>query len=57
MGKAVWYIFILILVFLLVEYYKGATSVGGTLLGGLSTETLFLQGRNSAGQAAAYPQG
>lgn len=57
MGKIAWYIFVLILVFLLVVYYKGVTSdvnAGGSVL---ETIILFLQGRNSQGQVANYPQG
>lgn len=57
MGKSVWYIFVLILVFLLVVYYKGVTSDVSTSGGVLEKIILFLQGRNSSGTVAAYPGG
>lgn len=57
MKNWMWYVFLLILVFLVVVYYKGSSSVAGT--GGtiLDRTILYLQGRNSSGNVAAYPQG
>lgn len=58
MNRLFWYMFVLILVLLLVAYYKGTTSViktGGQAVGNLA---MILQGRNpSNGQFASYPGG
>jgi len=50
-----WLIFLLILVLILVVYFRGSSSVGGTLFTGLDRSILYLQGRNSAGDFANYP--
>jgi hypothetical protein len=50
-----WLIFLLILVLILVVYFRGSSSVGGTLFSGLDRSILYLQGRNSAGDFANYP--
>lgn len=52
-----WLIFLLILVLILVAYFRGSTSVGGTLFTGLDRSILYLQGRNSQGNFANYPTG
>jgi len=52
-----WLIFLLILVLILVVYFRGSSSVGGTLFTGLDRSILYLQGRNSAGDFANYPSG
>lgn len=57
MSKVVFYIAVLIGIFLVIVYYKGSTSVinsGGSAIGNL---VLFLQGRNTQGTVANYPQG
>ncbi len=56
MGKIIFYMFVLILVYLLIVYYKGTSSVAGTIGGQLQNIVLYLQGRNSAGKVADYPQ-
>jgi len=50
-----WLVFLLILVLILVVYFRGSSSVGGTLFSGLDRSILYLQGRNSAGDFANYP--
>lgn len=58
MNKAFWYIFVLILVIILVAYYRGTSE--NIRAAGSATSNLveILQGRNpSTGQFAAYPGG
>jgi ABC-type proline/glycine betaine transport system permease subunit len=50
------YLFILALVLILVAYYVGANSLGGTLFSGINTLGLTFTGRNSSGQFAGYPK-
>lgn len=55
--KALWYIFALSLVLILVAYYAGTKAVGGTLFGGLNTLILSSTGRTQQGAFASYPSG
>lgn len=55
MSKAMWYIFILILIFLIVAYYKGFSSDVSNTGSALSKIILYLQGRNSSGTITNYP--
>lgn len=55
MSKTIWYIFILILVFLLVVYYKGAQQVIYQISSFINNLVLMLQGRDSTGKVASYP--
>lgn len=57
MSKGMYYIFILILVFLVLAYYKGFASDVSNSGGVLYKIILGLQGRNAAnGGVANYPQ-
>lgn len=57
MKTAFYYIFILIAIFLVVAYYKGATANVSTAGGVLNTLIQTLQGRNNqTGAATNYPQ-
>lgn len=58
MGKWLYYIFVLILVYLLIVYYKGTKAVGGTMFSGIQGTIGMLQGRSTTGgNPAAYPAG
>jgi hypothetical protein len=56
MSKTLQYMFYLILVLILVAYYKGTKSVGGTIFGGVNTIINSLQGKNADGNFSNYPQ-
>lgn len=50
-------VFILVAVFLLLFYWKGATEVGGTLFRGLTDTIGALQGKDAFGRLPTqYPQ-
>lgn len=55
MGKAIYYIAILIGLFLVVVYYKGFSSDVGATGGAVSKLVLFLQGRDTNGNITNYP--
>lgn len=55
MSKVIFYAAALIGVFLILVYYKGATSDVNAGAHGLGRLILFLQGRNSTGQLSNYP--
>lgn len=55
MGKLTSMAFWLILVLILVAYYKGTSSVAGTFGTQISNLVKALQGRNSNGSFANYP--
>ncbi|WP_157067204.1 hypothetical protein [Alicyclobacillus shizuokensis] len=57
MKQVFWYMFVLILVLILVAYYKGTTSDISTGGSALQKLILTLQGRNSKGNFASYPGG
>lgn len=54
--KALFYIFVLSLVLVLVAYNAGAKNVGGTFFAGLGDLILKATGRKSDGSFANYPQ-
>jgi hypothetical protein len=56
MSKAIFYIAVLIGIFLIIVYYKGSTSVISTSGSAIGNLILFLQGRNTKGTVANYPQ-
>jgi hypothetical protein len=56
MSKVVFYIAVLIGIFLVIVYYRGSTAVIGTSGSALGNLVLFLQGRNTQGTVANYPQ-
>jgi hypothetical protein len=56
MQKVIWYVFILILVFIIVAYYKGFTQDVQTTGGAVARIILYLQGRNNNGTLANYPR-
>lgn len=55
--KVVFWIFVLILVYLLVSYYKGTVAVGNVFSDFVQKLVLFLQGRDANGNAGSYAQG
>jgi len=55
--KALFYIFVLSLILILVAYYAGAQQIGATLFNGANNLILTATGRTSSGQFAAYPSG
>lgn len=56
MGKITSMAFWLILILILVAYYKGTSSVAGTFGSQLSSIIRTLQGRNNNGSFADYPK-
>jgi hypothetical protein len=50
------YLFILALVLILVAYYVGANSLGGTLFSGVNQLGLTVTGRNAQGTFSGYPK-
>lgn len=57
MSKGVFYIFLLIVLFLVLAYFKGFVADTQAAGGAVSRIILYLQGRNDAGNVAAYPAG
>jgi hypothetical protein len=57
MSKVLQYSFYLILILIVVAYFKGTTNVLGTLFSGANTVINTLQGRDSKGKFSDYPQG
>lgn len=55
--KALFYIFVLSVLLIVVAYYAGATQVGGTLFNGFNNLILTSTGRDSQGNFASYPSG
>lgn len=56
MNSIIRYSFYLILILILVSYFKGAQSITSTLGGAINTILMTLQGRNAkTGQFADYP--
>lgn len=55
MSQIVKYAFYLILIMIVVAYYKGSSSVAGTLGNSINNLILVLQGRNYKGEFADYP--
>lgn len=56
MSKIAFYIAALIALFLVVVYYKGSTKVISTSGSAIGDMILFLQGRDTKGNVANYPQ-
>jgi hypothetical protein len=50
------YGFYLILILIVVSYWKGSQAVGGTLFGGVQAIINSLQGKNKDGNFSNYPQ-
>lgn len=57
MNKFMFYAFILILVYILIVYYKGTGSTVSYMGQFIDRTILFLQGRDQAGNQAGYPVG
>ena len=53
-GRTIRYLFILAVILILVAYYTGANTLGGTLLGGINTLGLTFTGRTQQGAFAGY---
>ena len=54
--KVVYWMFILILVYLLVSYYRGTVEIGKVFSEFVTKVILFLQGRTASGAVGGYPK-
>lgn len=54
MKQVIFWMFILIVIYLLVAYYKGTVAVGGVFSDFMQKMVLFLQGRDSQGRVSGY---
>lgn len=55
--KVIYWMFILIVIYLLVSYYKGTVDILKVGSDFVTKTILFLQGRDSSGKPSGYAQG